>query len=152
MILLQLEAEGKLSITDTLGKWLPQYPAWKHITIKQLLNMSSRIPDYLGQTAFQKVLAANPWTVFSARQLVSYVSGLPLLPAGRSYSNTNYILTQMIIEKLTRDSYADQLTKRIIIPLRLRTMCLAPYTCPPVTASLSCPTVTSGITHLRSAS
>jgi len=135
VILLQLEAEGKLSITDTLGKWLPQYPPWKHITIKQLLNMTSRIPDYLGQTAFQKVLAANPRTVFSARQLVSYVSGLPLLPTGWSYSNTNYILAQMIIEKVTRDSYAHQLTKRIILPLRLRNMCLAPYTCPPVTAS-----------------
>jgi D-alanyl-D-alanine carboxypeptidase len=135
VIVLQLEAEGKLSITDTLGKWLPQYPAWKHITIKQLLNMTSRIPDYLAQAAFLKALAADPRAVFSARQLVSYVSGLPLLPAGWSYSNTNYILAQMIIQKVTRDSYADQLTKRIIIPLRLRSMCLAPYTCPPVTAA-----------------
>ena len=37
----------------------------------------------------------------------------------------------MIIEKVTHDSYADQLTRRIITPLRLRTTCLAPYTCPP---------------------
>jgi D-alanyl-D-alanine carboxypeptidase len=36
----------------------------------------------------------------------------------------------MIIQKVTRDSYADQLADRIIIPLRLRSMCLAPYTCP----------------------
>lgn len=135
VILLQLEAEGKLSIGDTLGKWLPQYPAWKNITIEQLLNMTSGIPDYLGQLAFQKVLAANPRTVFTARQLVSYVSELPLLPAGWSYSNTNYILAQMIIEKVTRDSYPDQLAKRIIVPLRLRALCDAPYTCPPATAA-----------------
>jgi hypothetical protein len=36
----------------------------------------------------------------------------------------------MIIEKVTHDTYAGQLTKRIITPLRLRTTCLAPYTCP----------------------
>ena len=135
VIVLQLEAEGRLSIDDTLGKWLPQYPAWKSITIRQLLNMTSRIPDYLAQPAFIKALAANPRTVFSERQLVSYVSGLPLLPPGWSYSNTNYILAQMIIEKVTRDSYADQLTKRIIIPLRLRTTCLGSYTCPTGTAA-----------------
>ncbi len=36
----------------------------------------------------------------------------------------------MIIERVTHDSYADQLTRRILIPLRLHTTCLAPYTCP----------------------
>ena len=36
----------------------------------------------------------------------------------------------MIIEKVTHHTYADQLTRRIINPLRLRTTCLAPYTCP----------------------
>ena len=61
---------------------------------------------------------------------MSYVAGLPLGPAGYHYTNTGYIVAQMIIEKVTRDSYADQLTKRIITPLGLRTTCLAPYTCP----------------------
>ena len=50
---------------------------------------------------------------------MSYVYGLPLLPKGWHYSNTGYILAQMIIEKAARDSYADQLTRRIIDPLRL---------------------------------
>jgi D-alanyl-D-alanine carboxypeptidase len=97
VIMLQLEAEGKLSIGDPIGKWLPQYPAWRHITIRQLLDMTSRIPDYLYQPAFIAAFAADQRTRFTAARLVSY---------------------------------ADQLTRRIITPLRLATTCLAPYTCP----------------------
>ena len=130
VILLQLEAEGKLSISNPIGKWLPQYPAWRHITIRQLLDMTSRIPDYTSQPAFAAAFAADQHTRFTAARLVSYVTGLPLGPAGYHYTNTDYLLAQMIIEKVTRDSYADQLTRRIITPLRLGTTCLAPYTCP----------------------
>ena len=130
VILLQLEAEGKLSISDTLGKWLPQYPAWRNVTIRQLLDMTSRIPDYAIQPAFVTAIAAARPARFSAARLVSYVTGLPLGPAGYSYSDTNYILAQMILEKVTHDSYSGQLTRRIITPLGLRSMCYAPYTCP----------------------
>jgi D-alanyl-D-alanine carboxypeptidase len=130
VIVLQLEAEGKLSISDPIGKWLPQYPAWRHITIRQLLDMTSRIPDYLYQPAFIAAFAADQRTRFTAARLVSYVAGLPLGPAGYHYTNTDYLLAQMIIEKVTRHSYASQLTRRITGPLRLATTCLAPYTCP----------------------
>lgn len=135
VILLQLEAEGKLSIGDTLGKWLPQYPAWRNITIRQLLDMTSRIPDYAIQPAFVTAIAAAPAARFSAARLVSYVTGLPLGPKGWHYTNTGYILAQMIIERVTHDSYADQLTRRIIIPLGLRSMCYAPDTCPAAAAA-----------------
>jgi D-alanyl-D-alanine carboxypeptidase len=131
VILLQLEAEGKLSVSDPLGTWLPRYPAWRDVTIRQLLDMTSRIPDYAVQPAF----AAAPGASFSAARLVSYVTGLPLGPKGYRYSNTNYILAQMIIERVTHDSYADQLTRRIIIPPRLESMCYAPYTCPAADAA-----------------
>lgn len=130
VIVLQLEAEGKLSINDPLGRWLPQYRAWRNVTIKQLLNMTSRIPDYALQPTFDAALARDPGTRFTAARLVSYAVGVPLAPKGYSYSDTNYILAQMIIARVTHDSYADQLTKRIITPLRLRDLCYAPYTCP----------------------
>jgi len=72
VIVLQLEAEGRLSIGDPIGRWLPQYPAWRHITIRQLLD-TSRIPDYPYQPAF----AANQHTRFTAAHLISYVAGGP---------------------------------------------------------------------------
>jgi D-alanyl-D-alanine carboxypeptidase len=135
VILLQLEAEGRLSINDHIGRWLPQYRAWRHITIKRLLNMTSGIADYAFQPAFAAAIAANPRTRFSAGRLVSYAAGVPLGPAGWAYSDTNYILAQMIIERVTHDSYADQLMKRIIVPLRLGSLCYAPYTCPAADAA-----------------
>ena len=134
VILLQLEAEGRLSISDPIGKWLPQYPAWRHVTIRQLLNMTSGIADYALQPAFAAAIAANPSTRFSEARLVSYAAGIPLA-AGWNYSDTNYILAQMIIEKVTHRSYAEQLTARIIRPLGLRTTCDAPYTCPAADAA-----------------
>jgi len=121
VMLLQLEAEHKLSINDRLGKWLPQYRAWRRITIKQLLNMTAGIQDYNTQPAFLAAYAAAPNRVFTASQLVSYAVGLPLKP-GWVYSNTNYILAQMIIERATHDSYGDQLRRRIARPLGLRNL------------------------------
>lgn len=135
VILLQLEAEGKLSIHDTLGKWLPQYPAWRDVPIQRLLNMTSGIPDYTSQPAFATTVATDPDTVFTADQLVSYVVDLPVGPQVYSYSNTNYILAQMIIERAAHDTYAHELTQRLIAPLDLRDTCYAPDTCPPGTAA-----------------
>ncbi|MGQ4516508.1 serine hydrolase [Streptomyces sp. DW26H14] len=135
VVLLKLEAEGKLSIDDTLGTWLPQYPAWRDITIKQLLTMSSGIPDYAAQPAFTKALQADPNTVATPQSLVQYVQHLPVGSHTYSYSNTNYVLAQMIIEKATHDSYFSQVTKRILKPLGMDHTCFGPETCPSSTAS-----------------
>jgi D-alanyl-D-alanine carboxypeptidase len=121
VMVLQLEAERKLSINDRLGKWLPQYPAWRRITIKQLLNMTSGIQDVFAQPAFLRTYAAAPNQVFSGKRLVEYVVRLPR-KTGWLYSNVNYVLAQMIIERATNDSYADQLRRRIVIPLGLHNL------------------------------
>jgi len=135
VMLLQLEAEGKLSVHDTLGKWLPQYPAWRHITIKRLLDMTSGILDYTEQPDFLRDVASAPARTFSEAQLAGYVAHLPVGKASYRYSNTDYILAQMIIERVTHDTYAHQLARRITIPLGLPSTCFAPYSCPPGTAS-----------------
>jgi D-alanyl-D-alanine carboxypeptidase len=118
VLLLQLEAKKRLSIHDTLGKWLPQYPRWRNVTIKSLLDMTSGIPDFTDQRAFWSAFASHPYRNFTGRQLVSYaLRGTPT--TGYSYSNTNYILAQMIIARAGRRPYRQQLENRIIKPLQL---------------------------------
>jgi D-alanyl-D-alanine carboxypeptidase len=119
VLLLQLEAQHRLSIDDPLGKWLPQYPQWRDVTIRRLLNMTSGIPTYDNQPAWYADYAADPHRYFSQEQLVGYVLDAPAT-SGYSYSNTNYVLAEMIIERVTGHSYQDQLYRRIIEPLGLR--------------------------------
>src|SRR3954453_18572099 len=130
VLMLQLEAEHRLSIDDTLGKWLPQYPQWRDVPIRRLLNMTSGIPTYDQQPAFLTAYAANPHTYFSKERLVGYVLGAPAT-SGYSYSNTNYILAEMIIEKVTGHSYQDQIYRRLIDPLGLRDLYYRPDVYPP---------------------
>ena len=108
VLLLQLEAEHRLSIDDTLGTWLPQYPQWEDVTIRRLLNMTSGIATYDDQPAWYADYAADPHTYFSPERLVGYVLDAPAT-SGYSYSNTNYVLAEMIIERVTGTSYQDQI-------------------------------------------
>ena len=130
VLLLKLEAQHKLSIHDTLARWLPQYPQWRDATISSLLHMTSHIPAFDEQPAFLAAYAAHPYQVFSKEQLVSYAIGTPATP-GYHYSNTNYILAEMVIEKASRDSYEHQLYTRIIEPLGLRDLFYRPSFYPP---------------------
>lgn len=108
--ILHLEAAGKLSIDDRIGKWLPQYPAWKDVTIRRLLDMTSPIPGYDNQVPIAKAMGNNPDRVFTPEELVASAyphNGEPKPVSGWTYSNTNYILAQMIIEKASGKPYAD---------------------------------------------
>jgi D-alanyl-D-alanine carboxypeptidase len=125
VILLQLEAERRLSITDTVGRWLPGYRQWRRVTIARLLNMTSGIPSYDNTRAFLHAFSAHPHRHFTARELVDYArTGKPT--HGYSYSNTNYVLAEMIVEKVTHDHYAHQLRSRVIRPLHLRDLYYRP--------------------------
>ena len=107
-IILQLEAEGKLNINQTVGRFLPQYPAWKDITIHRLLDMTSGIPGYDLVDQMLADYAAHPKRNLTAAQLIAYVyPGAPHAPPatkGYAYSNTGYILAELIIEKVTHNS------------------------------------------------
>ena len=114
--LLQLEAEGKLSIEDPLGKFLPQYPLWHDVTIKRLLDMTSGIPTYDNDQAMQRAYAASPHKDFTPQALIAYVypttEGAPGPTTGWSYSNTNYVLAELIIEKVSGHTYAAEVRQR----------------------------------------
>ena len=120
VILLQLEAENKLNVNQTVGFWLPgQYPAWNNVTIKQLLSMTSGIETYDNSLTFQQDYSSAPMAFYSAPQLIAYVSQSTPLQHGWVYSNTGYELAQLIIEKVTGNPYATEVQNRLIGPLGL---------------------------------
>ena len=119
-IILKLEAAGKLSIDDPLSKWLPEYPAWKDVTIRRLLDMTSGIPNYSETEWMSRAWADEPKRDFTFKELVgaAYPSTTNKLPVKKDYfySNTNYILAGMIAEKATGKSYRDLVHELVIEP------------------------------------
>jgi D-alanyl-D-alanine carboxypeptidase len=122
-VILQLEAEGKLSIDQTVGHWLPQYPAWSNVTIRHLLDMTSGILGYDNVPAMLSAEAKTIQRRWTDPQLVAFVDPVygkaPPPTHGYDYSNTNYILAGMIIERVTGHSYADEVRRRLIDGLGL---------------------------------
>lgn len=122
-VMLQLAGEKKLSLDDTVEKWLPGLIKGKgydgnKITIRQLLNHTSGIADYLTPDLKAKLIE-NPSENYRPEQLIS--RALELEPVkGWSYSNTNMVIVGLIIQKITGESYAEQIKKRIIEPLSLK--------------------------------
>ena len=144
-VLLQLEAEGRLSLDDKVEKWLPGVVEGNGhdgsaITVRQLLNHTSGINDYtsdedFGRTYFLKDgFFKHRFDTATPEQLVAIaMTHKPNFPPGTSwsYSNTNYVLAGMVIEQVTGKSYATEINQRIIKPLGLHAT-LVPGTYPKV--------------------
>jgi len=134
-VILDLEAQGKLTIDDTVGDWLPQYPAWKDVSIRRLLNMTSGIPNYSETEEISRIWVEEPTRDLTAEDLVAlaYPDGVDDLPVttGYHYSNTNYILAGMIAEQAGGARYPDLVHERVIDRMGLRATYFDPGTYPP---------------------
>jgi D-alanyl-D-alanine carboxypeptidase len=124
-VVLQLVDEGKLSLADTVERRLPGVvPNGAGITIKQLLNHTSGLFDHeRDESVLAPYLSGNFGHYWSPRQLVDIaVSHPPLFAPGtqQSYSNTNYVVAQLIVEAVTGRPLGAELERRIFRPLRLR--------------------------------
>ena len=120
-IVLQLVAEGRLRLTDTLERHLPGVlPSGTTITIRQLLNHRSglaNVTDYrswLEQASRSASTRPIDTLRFAATQPMAFWPG-----SEWGYSNTNYIALGLVIEKVTGDTYRRQLNQRLLEPLGL---------------------------------
>jgi D-alanyl-D-alanine carboxypeptidase len=123
-LILALEAEGKLDLEQTIGDWLPEYPAWKNVTIRRLLNMTSGLPTYSESLPLSRLWVREPNRHYTAQELIAYAypsKSVSLPPnSGYFYSNTNYILAGMIAEKAGGKSYKNLLEEKLFAPAKLR--------------------------------
>jgi D-alanyl-D-alanine carboxypeptidase len=122
-VALQLVGEGKLSLSDTVEHWLPGIlPYGDRVTVRQLLNLTSGVPD---DQAFvdAEFLKGNMIRSWKPRELVALVAGQkPDFAPGTSwaYSNTNYTLAGLIVERASGHRLGDELARRVFKPLHLR--------------------------------
>ena len=123
-VILKLSDEGKLNLDDTIDKYItdPVIPNAGNITIRQLASMTSGLFNYTEDMTFLVAVSQDPLRVWAPKELVTYaIAHSPYFAPGASYyySNTNFILLGMIIEKVTGNSLASEIHDRIILPLHL---------------------------------
>jgi D-alanyl-D-alanine carboxypeptidase len=127
-VALQLVAERKLGLGDTVERWLPGVvPNGSRITVRQLLGHTSGLFDYGGDRKFVAAAFRNPLRVWSPREIVAIATAHKprFAPgAGWSYSDTNYYVVGLIVEAVTGHPLARELRERVVVPLRLHSTSL----------------------------
>lgn len=125
-LILQLVDEGKLSLSDSIKKFVGPYPNIdSNVTIEQLLNHASGIYDYLNDDPSLAIIldayVDNPEKVWTPDSILYKYIGVKNFAAGKSYrySNTNFLLLGVIAEKVTGKTFGQLVHQRFITPLGL---------------------------------
>lgn len=121
-VILQLVDERKLSLDDTVEKFNigVKVPNAGKITVRELCNMRSglfeafNVPQFKAMTTLPKKWDPRTIIAWAAQQKPYFAPG-----QGYHYSNTNYLILGLIIEKVTHDTVGDQIEKRLIVPYKL---------------------------------
>lgn len=128
-VALQLVHEKKIGLDDKIEKylgkeaWFAKLPNGPDITVRMIMTHTSGLVRYEFKEQFTADLTKNPDKVWKPEELVAYIlDSPPPFAAGKGwqYSDTNYIVLGMIIERVTKSTYYQELKKRILEPLGLR--------------------------------
>ena len=123
-VALALVDQGVLSLEDTIAQRLPALPAaWGPVTLRQLLDHTSGLPDFTQAKTYLATLGRTPHKLFLPHEtLLSYVESDPLDFAPGSqyhYSNSDNVVVALMAEQATGQSYDDLLASQVFKPLGL---------------------------------
>lgn len=123
-VALHLVQQGRLGLDDTIGQWLSGFPAaWASVTLRQMLNHTSGLPDYTRSNGFIEQARTNPRGYVAPSTIVDWVraDGLGFAPGSRyEYSNTDNIVVALIAEAVTAQPYGVLLSDIVFRPAKLR--------------------------------
>lgn len=124
----QLIKDGKIGLDDKIEKyigkepWFSRLPNAKDVTVRMLMNHTSGLVRYEFKKEFTDFLTANPMKVWTPEERLAYLfDEKPPFEAGKGwdYSDTNYIVLGMIIERVTGKKFYDEARKRFIKKFKL---------------------------------
>lgn len=119
--LLKMQELQLLSLDDTIGKWITGYPNINgQITIRQCLNHSSGLFDYMQADAINDSIFGNPSKIWLPEEILRMAGAPTFAPgAGWGYSNTNYIIAGIIISKVMNKPAYEAMHDLILAPNQL---------------------------------
>jgi D-alanyl-D-alanine carboxypeptidase len=123
LLALQLRAEGRLALEDPLGRWFPDLPHAKTITLRQLLTHTAGLRDYGALPAYVEAVQKRPGAPWSFETFAAHTleQGLLSPPGERfAYSNPGYALVKAIVERERGAPLREAIAARIAVPLGLR--------------------------------
>ena len=127
-VALSLVQRGQLELDDTIGEILPALPpAWAPVTLGQLLQHTSGLPNYTASPGFQAALGPNLQRRFTPIELVGFVANDPLKFApgtSYAYSNTDNIVAALMAEDVAGRTYEGLLRSQVYNPLDLNSTTL----------------------------
>ncbi|MGX1770983.1 serine hydrolase domain-containing protein [Nocardia brasiliensis] len=126
-VILQLVAEGKVGLDEPIDTYLPGLLTGpgidgRAITVRQVLRHQSGLPELTKDPRIDEYRAALENRTMTAAEEIAIALTMPadFAPGARyEYSNTNYIVAGMLIEKITGAPYVGELQRRILVPLEL---------------------------------
>ncbi|MFE9630548.1 serine hydrolase domain-containing protein [Streptomyces sp. NPDC006463] len=132
-VVLQLVAEGRIGLDDPVAEHLPEFGLDRQITVRMLLQHTSGVFNFTGEYYDDGTFAPGiPWSgrewvenrfkTYRPEELVRLALSKPVRfapGADWSYSNTNYVLARLLIEKVTGRSVAEEMQRLILGPLGL---------------------------------
>jgi len=139
LILRDVEA-GRIRLDDRLARYLPDVPNAGKVTIRQLLNHMSGIPDYFKNVKFDAVLNKSKKRVWTAEEVLEgYVRPALVFPPGSrwAYSNSNYLLLGMVAEKVGGAPWAERVREELLDPLGLASTYIQGAEAPTVAPALA---------------
>ena len=123
-VALSLVSKGELSLDDTIGECLPGLPqTWHKVTLRQLLNHTSGIPDFSQDEDYREAVFASFKKAPPPEKLLTYFYDDNLLfkPGSKyHYSNTDNVVVGLMVEAATGKSYERQLREQVYGPLGLK--------------------------------
>ncbi|ONI90677.1 alkaline D-peptidase [Saccharothrix sp. ALI-22-I] len=124
-VVMQLVDEGRVGLDDPVDRYVAGVPNGDRMTVRQVLNHTSGLYDYAHETGYStnRWRGADRFRTYRPQELldVAFAHAPYFKPweEGWHYSNTNYIVAGMLIERVTGRMYGDEVRSRILRPLGL---------------------------------
>jgi CubicO group peptidase (beta-lactamase class C family) len=121
-LLMEFVDEHKVTLEDTIDRWMPELPEADQVTLRMLANQTTGYPDYETDPAWEAAWSADPFHIWTFEERLAYAFSRPVQSApgtNWSYAHTNFMILGEILAKIGGKPLDTLLRKKVLRPMGL---------------------------------